>query len=169
MQAYLHIPFCRQRCSYCRFALDPRPNTAKIAKYLAALKEEIQTYLSSHSNTPIETIYFGGGTPSVLSSKQLSLLLDLFPISQRAKDIEITIECNPEDITKSYANDLVSLGCTRVSLGVQTMNDIGLQIIGRSISTTTLHALEYLTHSGHRNINLDFILGLPDVKRGEIL
>lgn len=170
MRYYLHIPFCRQRCTYCRFALDPRPSEAKIVKYLAHLIKEateaVNTYDTDGSDFPIETLYFGGGTPSILNTKKLQILLSVFPHAFRDPNIEITIECNPEDITREYAEDLKSLGFTRISLGVQTMSDIGLRSIGRSSSESIYRALDSLRDAGHTNINIDVILGLPDMEEG---
>ncbi len=120
MRYYIHIPFCRQRCTYCRFALDPRPTELKIVKYVGHLISEIQQGIQSG---PIESIYFGGGTPSVLSVEYLARILSEFPVEQWSPDIEITLECNPEDITLEKAIAYRKLGINRISLGVQTLSE----------------------------------------------
>ena len=75
---YIHIPFCRQRCHYCKFALTPYFNEIKIRTYLDVLKREIEEFFQIHPDVSIESIYFGGGTPSVLSREQLSVILGIF-------------------------------------------------------------------------------------------
>jgi oxygen-independent coproporphyrinogen III oxidase len=169
MFVYIHIPFCRQRCSYCRFALDPRPTDAKIAAYVGALLREIDGYFLGQDPVLIESIYFGGGTPSILPIKYLAAILEKFPIGQRSPDCEVTLEGNPEDFSLESARDYKNLGFTRISLGVQTLSDRALTEVGRAPHKVTLAALDYLTAAGHTNLNVDFMLGLPYVEVGETL
>jgi oxygen-independent coproporphyrinogen III oxidase len=166
---YIHIPFCRQRCSYCRFALDPRPTDAKIAAYIGALLREIDTYMIEWGSQLIESIYFGGGTPSMLPLNYLEAILEKFPVGRRSLNCEVILEGNPEDFTRDTANAYKNLGFTRISLGVQTLSDAGLAEVGRVSHEVTLTALDHLTAAGHTNVNVDFMLGLPYVEAGETL
>ena len=166
---YIHIPFCRQRCSYCRFALDPRPTDAKIAAYIGALLREIDVCMLGQENVLIESIYFGGGTPSVLPLSYLEAILEKFPVGQRSLNCEVTLEGNPEDFTLDTARAYKNLGFTRISLGVQTLSDRALTEVGRVPHGVTLAALDYLTAARHMNINVDLMLGLPYVETGETL
>jgi oxygen-independent coproporphyrinogen-3 oxidase len=145
MYYYIHIPFCRQRCSYCRFALDPCPTDAKIAAYIGALLREIDARMLEQESMAIESIYFGGGTPSMLPLNYLEAILEKFPTGQRSQNCEITLEGNPEDITLENAHAYKNLGFTRISLGVQTLSDAGLAEVGRVPHEVTLTALDHLT------------------------
>lgn len=107
---YLHIPFCRQKCLYCKFALTPKFDELKIRTYIDALKREIEGFFISHPDTLIETIYFGGGTPSVLTSGQISEIIEVFREQKGFANVfEITLESNPEDITGEYLDALSEL------------------------------------------------------------
>ncbi len=113
---YIHIPFCRQKCQYCHFALTPKFNELKVRIYIDALKKEIEMFFVENPGNTIETIYFGGGTPSILTGEQLAEILDIFrkhkippaPLSQGGK-VEITLESNPEDITSEYLSTLAKI------------------------------------------------------------
>ena len=163
MFIYIHIPFCRQRCSYCRFARDPHPTDSKIATYIGALLREIDAFMLGREDIIIESIYFGGGTPSMLPLQYLEAILEKFSIAQRSPDCEITLEGNPEDITIENAIAYRNFGFTRISLGVQTLSDRALIEVGRSSKFDIINALDCLSTAGHDNINVDFILGLPHV------
>ncbi len=188
MHYYIHIPFCRQRCPYCKFALTPIFDEAKKRRYIAYLKEEIRSYFLSFSEgeslseknrsslrkddkTEISTIYFGWGTPSVLSHSELRDILECFPNYRSAS--EITLESNPEDITEDYVRGLFELGVTRLSMWVQTLNDASLKEIHRSNKKRIYEALESIEVARENKqwiyINVDFILGLPYTLPGETL
>lgn len=117
---YIHIPFCRQKCHYCKFALTPHFNELKVRTYIDALKREVEGFFSSEYTNPhnplsqggieVETIYFGGGTPSILTPAQISEILDVFRShASFAPDAEITLEANPEDIMDEYLADISEL------------------------------------------------------------
>ena len=189
MHFYLHIPFCRQKCPYCKFALTPIFDEAKKRRYIAHLKSEIREYFHSviaryeaiqdpentkhgslHSSrwqTP-GTIYFGGGTPSVLSLDEVREILECFREAPFAKELsevrrktedfflkqnppdsplqggftEISFECNPEDITSEYIEWLLALGVNRLSVGIQSLSDATLKAIHRSDRDSISHALD---------------------------
>lgn len=143
----------------------------QVNRYLAHLKSEIRTFFAEGGSDrfPIESIYFGGGTPSVLSPTQIAEVLAEFPSETFAKEIEICLEVNPEDITVDWARGVLDLGVNRISLGVQTRNPESLTAIQRSSPETIDTALTILSEVGHKNINIDFILGLPHVTSGQTL
>jgi oxygen-independent coproporphyrinogen-3 oxidase len=168
---YIHIPFCRQRCTYCKFALSPMVKEAQVNRYVAHLRKEIRGFFESgdREGDRIESVYFGGGTPSVLSPGQIADILSEFPADRFSPSAEICLEANPEDVTESWSTGVLRLGVNRISLGVQTLNPDSLAAIGRSRPESVGIALETLADAGHRNVNVDFILGLPHVRPGETL
>jgi oxygen-independent coproporphyrinogen III oxidase len=159
MYCYIHIPFCRKRCHYCKFALTTQFNQASIQRYLIAVAEEIEARLPK--SKPIESIYFWGGTPSILSARQLHFLLWKF--TNRTRNVEICLEINPEDSTEDFAYELRECGFNRISVGVQTLESASLELIGRSPKDTIFQALDHLQKAGHSNIWIDTILWLPQV------
>ena len=138
MNSYIHIPFCNQKCSYCKFALTPIYDDLKKKKYIAALKSEIRKKFEKHNFPSIETIYFGGGTPSVLKISEVTDILSAFPDG----DKEISFECNPENVNTEYLHGLFTLGINRISIGVQSLNDSSLKIIERKSSENIFSALD---------------------------
>lgn len=157
---YIHIPFCFSRCAYCDFYKTTKLD--KLEPFLVALKSEIKHY-SSLFQEKITTLYFGGGTPSLLKSSHFdeifSLLRDSYIFSER---IEITIECNPDDLTKDYIDKLLESGFNRISIGIQSFHEKDLQEMGRRHSSAqALQAIKDAYSGGFRNIGMDLIYGLP--------
>lgn len=158
---YLHIPFCLSKCAYCGFYSVPSLKHKE--ELLASLKQEIvqrQGYLQGEK---VETVYFGGGTPSLLSIGELRDLLEVlrdhFEIDSQA---EITLEANPDTLTLEYLEGLRSLGVNRLSIGIQSFFDNDLQYLNRKHHST--HARECVglaKEAGFSNISLDLIYGLP--------
>lgn len=174
MHFYVHIPFCTQKCPYCKFALTPIFDTFKKKRYIEYLKKEIKEYFQ---DSPLiwdgHTLYLGWGTPSVLTPSEISDIFSVFPHFPTAFS-EITLEANPEDISESYVRELIAIWINRFSLGIQTLNDDALKEISRWDKKSILNALSvFAKFDEMRNqkisLNVDFILGLPHVKRGEIL
>ena len=164
---YIHIPFCTYKCSYCNFFSVVNMNEKEIYKnYADALIEELKLRIDDY-NEKINTIYFGGGTPSVLNANLLKYLLDnILNILKNYQDIklikEITIESNINDINSEYINFLESIDNIRISLGLQTFNEKSLSIINRHTELGEIvNALKLLNASTIENISLDFISGLP--------
>lgn len=164
---YVHIPFCTYKCSYCNFFSVVNMNEKEIYKnYADALIEELKLRIDDY-NEEINTIYFGGGTPSVLNANLLKYLLDnILNILKNYQDIklikEITIESNINDINSEYINFLESIDNIRISLGLQTFNEKSLSIINRHTELGEIvNALKLLNASTIENISLDFISGLP--------
>ena len=163
---YIHIPFCKSRCSYCDFATDVYRNNEAIERYVSALCKEISDFRFQISDfeSKIETIYFGGGTPSLLSAKQLEKILDSihknFSIN---KNIEFTLEMNPATVSLEKLRDFKSLGVNRASFGVQTFDDRALKILARGHDADDARkTFELLRESGFDNISFDLIAGLPN-------
>lgn len=157
---YIHIPFCFSRCGYCDFYKTTKLD--KLEPFLVALKSEINHY-SSLFQEKITTLYFGGGTPSLLKSSHFnaifSLLRDSYIFSE---SIEITIECNPDDLTRDYIDKLLESGFNRISIGIQSFHEKDLQEMGRRHSSAqALQAINNAYSGGFRNIGMDLIYGLP--------
>ena len=152
---YIHIPFCKSKCYYCSFISSNKFNLKE--KYLAALEKEIT---SNYENEPLNTLYFGGGTPSILEVNEFDRLLKFFNISGKT---EITTELNPETLDYGYLRGLYDIGINRISMGCQTFNDDILKYINRRHnSQQVIQAVKTAQDVGFSNISLDFIYGLPN-------
>ena len=158
--AYLHIPFCRQRCHYCDFATGL--GTADLIEtYVQTLCQEIQQ--TPMGDRPLETIFFGGGTPSLLTMEQLQRILGV--LRERVgwtETAEISLEANPGTMTRERLAGYRVAGINRISLGVQAFQPELLAICGRLHGVTEVYeAIEDLHQVGLENFNLDLIFGLP--------
>lgn len=158
---YVHIPFCKQKCSYCDFISYCDKNDL-IEKYIKALKQEIEN--SSVNEYEISTIYIGGGTPSYIESKYISEILKT--IKQKyniSRNVEITIEVNPGTSTKEKLRDYVEAGINRISIGLQSCNNNLLKMIGRIHTYEEfLSTYKLAREVGFKNINVDLMIGLPN-------
>jgi oxygen-independent coproporphyrinogen III oxidase len=162
---YIHIPFCATRCHYCNFATGGYESDLA-RRYVAALSKEIEDAPSNPAMSSVDTLYFGGGTPTTLSIEQISGLVEgcrkKFDIDPGA---EITIEANPGSITADYLEKLRALGINRVSFGVQSFDDLELQMIGRTHSAQDARdAVRIARAAGFANVSIDLIAGLPEQK-----
>lgn len=156
--AYIHIPFCRKKCNYCAFTSFTALNL--IDEYIKALTKEIKHF---YKNTPLETLYIGGGTPSLLNLKHFEKILGLFKFAP--KNPEITVEVNPESADLNLLSGLYKLGINRISIGIQSFDDDVLQTIGRLHSSKRAKDTVYLAQDiGFENISIDLIYGLPQKK-----
>ena len=160
---YLHIPFCKSRCSYCDFATDVFKNAETVERYANALCKEIQNPKSKIQN-PIDTIYFGGGTPSLLSARQLEKILNtLHKNLTFDENIEFTLEMNPATVTLEKLQDFKSLGVNRASFGVQTFDDKVLKLLARGHDANDArNTFKLLREANFENISFDLIAGLPN-------
>ena len=157
---YIHVPICRRKCLYCDFYSCGEGGVAT-STLMNALTREIKLRKKEVSE-PIDTLYIGGGTPSLLSASDINRLLntayDSFEISANA---EITMEVNPDDISHSYAGDLKSIGINRISAGIQSLNDSELRAVGRRHDASgAIKAMEILRNT-FDNCSFDLIFGLP--------
>src|SRR5437764_13704708 len=170
MQAgvYIHIPFCRSRCSYCDFATGMY-ESGIAGQYVSALCSEIKAWPEVEQPSFVDTIYFGGGTPSLLEPKQIARILnsikDRFEVGDSA---EITLEINPGDGGASAASTQESMslwltaGINRASFGAQTFDDRDLKQLGRTHSAADISStFQQLRDAGFANVNFDLIAGLP--------
>ncbi len=160
---YIHIPFCRSRCSYCDFATDVFKNAETVERYVNVLCLEIQNPKSKIQNPTADTIYFGGGTPSLLSPEQLEKILNAvhkkFPV---APDAEITMEMNPGSVTLETLRAYKNLGVNRASFGAQTFDDAELKRLGRRhTAQDARETIELLRRAEFENVSFDLIAGLP--------
>ena len=157
---YLHIPFSRKACHYCDFHFCTQ--LSKIDEMVAAMKQEISLRASDWSKTVFETIYLGGGTPSLLSIDQLNDLIDhAYEKLVFSADLEFTLECNPEDITTEMLAQWKSLGVNRLSIGIQSFDDRSLKMMNRAHDArTALTALEAAVNQFDR-VSVDVIYGIP--------
>ena len=160
---YLHIPFCESICNYCNFSrglLDPELKV----RYIGALEAEIRR---DGDGTPVDTIYFGGGTPSVLAPNEVGRLVaacrDAFDVDTAS---EITLEANPETITANAVRGWLDAGVTRMSLGVQSFQDVDLQRLGRRHTAEgARQAIELVRAAGCVSVSVDLMLWLPEQTR----
>src|SRR3990170_3132190 len=132
---YLHIPFCRKRCKFCYFKVFTDKNSAEVERYLAALSREIElvSRLPVMGNRPFRFVYFGGGTPSFLSAKQLTSLVDRLRANINWDEAEeVTFECEPGTLSQPKVETLRELGVTRLSLGIENFGDAVLEQNGRA-------------------------------------
>src|SRR6185436_1605405 len=159
---YIHIPFCKQACHYCDFHFSTSlKNKNDFLKVL--LKEiELQKYFFSQPET-ITSVYFGGGTPSLLSSVEINSIFDkLTKYFQISADAEITFEANPDDLTKEYLKSLRETPLNRLSIGIQSFSDDDLHFMNRvHDSNTAKHSIDLALELGFENISVDLIYGTP--------
>ena len=165
MGLYVHIPFCKQKCMYCDFPAYQNLQDY-YETYVYALVQEIDLWVSEHPESKersIDTIYFGGGTPTELSIQQLQMIVDkiksTFTITD---DCHMTIESNPGEVDLQYLTKLVKLGFNRISFGVQTFDDKALTMLHRSHNgEKAKQAVFDAKEAGFTDINIDLIYGLP--------
>ncbi len=180
---YLHIPFCKSRCSYCDFATDVYRDYGAVERYVAALCTEILSEPPAlaggqfaddserSANWPaayaagsdIDTIYFGGGTPSLLEPRQVEAILNsVFSVFSVAEHSEITMEMNPATVTPGKLDGYRKLGVNRASFGVQTFNERDLKLLARGHDANDARqTYRMLRDAGFANISFDLIAGLP--------
>lgn len=160
---YLHIPFCAQRCVYCDFYFVT--TSRDYAAFARAMEAEIEAYGQEYgAREAVETIYFGGGTPSRLPLEEVAVLMQAV---ERHFDLsaleEVTLEANPEDVTREYLGGLRALGITRLSLGVQSFFDEDLRFMNRVHGAAeAARAIDAVRGAGFETFSVDLIFGLPE-------
>lgn len=160
---YIHIPFCAQKCSYCDFHFST--NHSYKNEMVDALCAELKIRSEDWKNEQFQTIYFGGGTPSVLTSVQLQKLIEHVKSNyQVAEQVEITLECNPDDCSLENLTTWKELGVSRLSIGIQSFNDKQLLWMNRSHSAAdSLNAVRNAKQVGFDELSLDLMYGLPNM------
>src|SRR5438034_8877495 len=159
---YIHIPFCRTRCSYCDFATGIYDRESA-ERYVSALVRETRDWNEIEPPHRVDTIYFGGGTPSLLSVSQVDQILAA--VHERFKvdsETEVTMEMNPGTVTPSLAEDLLKVGVNRASFGAQSFDNRELARLGRSHNADDIRqTLRSLRAAGFANVSFDLIAELP--------
>lgn len=158
---YLHIPFCSRRCPYCDFT-SFAGRERRIPDYLTLLPEEARLYADYPRR--IETLYIGGGTPSLLAPGSIALLVeDLHKVLDLSAVEEFTLECNPEDYSYREFRELLGIGVNRISIGVQSFTEKGLRALGRIHGAgRAVEAVISAQEAGFENVSVDLIYGYPD-------
>ncbi len=161
---YIHIPFCRKRCKFCYFKVFTGKNASEIETYVQALCKEFElvSRLEAIRNRPFRFVYFGGGTPSFLSSKQLTSLVDRLRSNVNWDHAEeVTFECEPGTLSQSKVETLRELGVTRLSLGIENFSDEILEENGRAHLTKEIYrSWEWIQDAKFPNVNIDLIAGM---------
>ena len=164
---YIHIPFCKQRCSYCAFYSSTLYNIKE--EYVDALCNDLRMRKEYLKGETVETIYLGGGTPSTLTISQLQKICDTvyatYPVSDTP---EVTIECNPDDLTPEFLKQLKTMPFNRISMGVQSFNDMQLKRLGRRHNAEkACSAVKNARAAGFGNISIDLMFALPGSTKEE--
>ncbi len=171
---YIHIPFCKQACHYCDFHFSVSLNNKE--DFLKALAKEIylqRNYFSNFQppNSNLQTIYFGGGTPSLLSGDEIKKILnEIAKHHEFGKNMEITLEANPDDLTKEKLKALKQAGINRLSIGIQSFSDDDLKFMNRAHTSIQAHeSAKAARDEGFSNITIDFIYGTPTLSNEQWL
>ncbi len=166
---YIHIPFCRQACTYCNFYFST--SLKQKETFLSALHREIlisQDFIANSET--IDTIYFGGGTPSLLKKEELKTIILLirqqFTLNNQ---VEITLEANPDDINDSIVSDWIDMGINRLSVGIQSFSEAELKWMNRAHNATeSLKSIDIIRNAGIENFSVDLIFGSPLLSDDEL-
>lgn len=162
MGLYVHVPFCATKCPYCDFNTYQGIETL-LEPYLEALVAELQLWGQVLSRPKVNTVFLGGGTPSYLPEHHLPRIFEIINSSFELKEYaEITVEANPDDLQPSNCAALLRTGVNRLSIGIQSMDDVLLELLGRRHnSSQAIDAVKAAQDAGFTNINLDLMYGLP--------
>ncbi len=160
---YLHIPFCKSKCAYCDFFSVA--NTKSKNEFVNALSKEIELQKKYLGSETIQTIYFGGGTPSIIEISKLGkVLTEIHKHYKVEQNNEITLEANPDDLNIKYLKDIKALGINRLSVGIQSFNDDDLLGMKRKhTAAQAINSIKLAQDQGFENISVDLIYGLPDL------
>ena len=162
---YVHVPFCAKRCDYCSFNTAALGARDVVTRYLRALRREIALLATAAwaRRLRVETIFFGGGTPSLMEADEMAAVLDALRGAFAVEDgAEITVECNPESVTRDKLEGYRAAGVDRISLGVQSLDDAILPVIGRLHTAAEAQAgFDAARCAGFANVSVDVMYGLP--------
>ena len=172
LSIYIHIPFCVRKCLYCDFLSFPVSEgnlsgmlaKVNVESYADLQRQEIKTAAAQYNKYQVLSIFFGGGTPSLLPAKEVSHIMETIRTHYRiAEDAEITIEMNPDTVTEDKLREYITAGVNRVSIGLQSADDDELERIGRIHDYRTFEkAYELSRKAGFHNINVDLMAALPE-------
>lgn len=165
---YIHIPFCKKACHYCNFHFSTQ--TQYIQEFTHALVEEIKLQ-KNYLTVPIETIYFGGGTPSLLKKAELEMIIEALTTNfNLAPHFEFTLEANPDDIHPDIAADWLALGVNRLSIGIQSFQAASLAWMNRAHTVEQSHeAIKIVQAAGFKDISADLIYGTPHLSDEDLM
>ena len=160
---YIHLPFCKHRCAYCDFhTTSIAPDNPAIEQYIERLVLEIRRASKAGDLAEIETVYIGGGTPSYLGTKYLSNLLYTLSLSMNlTKDVECSMEANPDSITPELIRDIYALGVNRLSIGVQSFDDGMLKNLDRIHDAEQAKEAVRMAQERFENVSVDLMCGIP--------
>lgn len=157
---YIHIPFCKSKCPYCDFYSITSKNCEN--KYVNAVCGELLRWSEKAKNRVVDTVYFGGGTPSFLSTKNIGKILNCVKENYNFAPKEVTLEVNPADYKKEDFDNLYKIGVNRISIGAQSLDDCELKILGRRHNSENIYeTYKNAKLSGFENISIDLILAFP--------
>ena len=159
---YIHIPYCKQQCTYCNFHF--RIAQKDKLEMLKSMHKEIKERKDFLNGKEVSSIYFGGGTPSILSISEIkNILQTIYTLYSVNEDAEITVECNPDDLTDPKLSSYKKIGVNRLSIGVQSFADADLKFMNRSHNAKeAIESIELAKKVGFENITIDLIYGLPN-------
>lgn len=162
---YIHIPYCKRKCSYCCFHFSTNLSTRN--ELVQALLKEIKIRASELTSYTIHTLYFGGGTPSLFTETELFEILDTIKSHyQLLPEAEISIETNPDDLTSVYSKNLLNLGFNRISIGIQSFFEEDLKWMNRAhTAMQSREAIENVKNTGFKNLSIDLMYGLPSTNQ----
>lgn len=161
---YIHIPFCKQKCSYCDFHFSTNFQGYR-GRIIKTIIEELIMRNDDLENASVSSVYFGGGTPSLLTYDELTTILNVvYDNYQITNDVEITLEANPDDVTPNRVSEWKAAGITRFSLGVQSFRNKDLEWMNRAHNANeAVHSIELIKNGGFDNFSVDLIYGSPDL------
>lgn len=164
LSIYIHIPFCKSKCPYCDFYSARPQEESALDQYTEAMCTRLFSYGEKYAHRVVGTVYFGGGTPSVLGGERLCRILSAvkaaFTVDERA---EITAECNPADVDRAFFETLKAGGFNRISMGMQSANADELQVLGRRHAAEDVRkAMRAAREAGIDNVSVDLMLALPN-------
>ena len=161
LELYIHIPFCVRKCHYCDFLSAPSDETTR-ERYVQALCNEIVSYKYMAAGYEVSTIFFGGGTPTLLSAEQFERIIRAVSATFMGGNVEFTVECNPGTLTEELLSCLKRLGVNRLSIGLQSAKNAELKLLGRIHSYEEfLESFRLARAAGFDNINVDLMQALP--------
>ena len=170
LSVYIHIPFCAKKCNYCDFLSAPA-TAEKRKQYLSALKSEMQVEAKRYEDFCVKSVFFGGGTPSILEAQAITELLEVLKTAYHMDtQAEITLEMNPATATKEKMESWKKAGVNRLSIGLQSAHDEELKMLGRiHCYADFLESYQNAREVGFTNVNIDLMSGLPgqDMKKWE--
>jgi len=160
---YFHIPFCKKKCYYCNFHFSTSLNL--VEEFIKALHKEIELRHQEFPKKKIKTIYFGGGTPSIIGISYIKNIIEKCNLYYDFdSNIEITLEANPDDITQNFLKELSNSGVNRLSIGIQSFSDKDLKFMNRSHTATQAeNSIKKSQDMGFENLNIDLIYGLSSI------